>query len=237
MKKNILHYISCVFILMIFVGCAATDPNFSQSSKDLPLDAAVLSSVEPIADEGKQLSNVGKEKIEQYVQEKGIVFGKTNFQGLLKTVYVKIQIESLAQPVQVYQLLVAGEDKDDKNFPWDVKAVNPGYFFIELPVGEYRLANVTIPVGTTVASEPMNIRFKVYPHSVVYIGTLKVDGTKEKIRLGGVPIIKPGFEYRAEILDERDEAVYSITQNYPDLPQKLKFDLMEILLMSPEELK
>lgn len=220
--------------LLIFsflvAGCAGTVKEHAPEGveENLPKEILVPVKAEAQATDSKQLVNAGKDKIDQYVQVKGIVFGKTNFSGLLETVYVKLQIESLTDVTQKYQLLVTGEDKEGKTFPWDVKSVKPGYFFIELPEGNYRLAGITIPVGTTVAMEPMSIDFKVYPHAVVYIGTLTVLGTKEKIRLGGVPIIKPGFEYEVSVLDEREEAIKSINASFPELPKKLKFDLMKI---------
>jgi len=73
----------------------------------------------------------------------------------------------------------------------------------------------------------MDIRFEVLPKSYVYLGTLQANGTKEKIKLGGVPVIKPGFEYTAEVIDEKEEGIAFFKQRFPDIKDKVVVQLME----------
>ena len=84
--------------------------------------------------------------------------------------------------------------------------------------------------GTTQAVEATDITFSVEENKAIYLGTLKVFGLKEKIRLGGVPVLKPGFEYRAEVLNEQDEAMVIFRQHYPqeENPLQEKVQLMQL---------
>jgi hypothetical protein len=142
-----------------------------------------------------ELQNIKGEDLEEYVKKKGVIFAKTDFQGLLETRYVQFLFEDR-----------------------DVKSVKPGYFFVELPAGRYKIVSVSIPVGSTTATEKMDVTLDVLPDAACYVGTLKMIGTKEKIKLGGVPVIKPGFEYTVEVVDEREEGAAAFKKNYPDFP-------------------
>ncbi len=157
----------------------------------------------------------------------GMIFAKTDFQGIVKTSYVRLSIVDNAARSNTYQLYI-GDKGRQKNFPWEVQTVKPGYFFIKLPVGVYRIDSISIPVSTTMAEEPMDITFEVGLDKVIYIGTLRVVGTKEKIKLGGVPLIKPGFEYTAELIDERKEALEEIRRRFPDRGRDVRIRLMHI---------
>ncbi|MBI5150535.1 MAG: hypothetical protein HZA28_07185, partial [Candidatus Omnitrophica bacterium] len=117
---------------------------------------------------------------------------------------------------------------DEDSLIWGGKTVNPGYFFIELPAGSYRISSIAIPVGSTLAEEDINVHFEVIPGAIVYLGTLKVQGTKERIRLGGVPVIKPGFDYDVQVLDERAEGIFAFHQRYPGIPAVIEKRLMRI---------
>ena len=117
----------------------------------------------------------------------GLIFAKTIFEGIVKTSYVELAIVDQSDESKKFQLII-GDKERQKNFPWEVQAVKPGYFFIELPEGQYRIKSMSIPVGTTKAQEPIDIVFDVTAKQATYLGTLKVSGTKEKIKLGGVPV-------------------------------------------------
>jgi len=156
-----------------------------------------------------------------------MVFAKTAFEGVTKTSYIEFTLTNQAEPGKLYQLII-GEKANQVAFPWKIKTVQPGYFFLELPVGEYMIRSVAIPVGTTQAVEPINITFSVTPDQANYLGTLMLIGTKEKIKLGGIPVIQPGFEYQAVIIDQSEEARQEFMKNYPELTQPVKVQLMRI---------
>lgn len=179
------------------------------------------------SDAPSELQNIKGEELEEYVQKNGVIFAKTDFQGLLKTRYVKFLFEDQDDPEHKFQLHI-GENSGQQTFPWDVKSVKPGYFFVELPAGRYKIISVTIPVGSTTATEEMNVTLEVLPDAVCYVGTLKMVGTKEKIKLGGVPVIKPGFEYTIEVIDEREEGSVTFSKNYPDFPHGVSIQLMQV---------
>lgn len=157
----------------------------------------------------------------------GVVFAKTQFEGVLKTSFVKLSIVSLEDPKKVFELQI-GEKIAQQPFSFNVKTVNPGYFFIELPVGRYRFSSISIPVGGATATEPLDVTFEVLPDRINYLGTLRLIGTKEKIRLGGVPVIKPGFEYEVRVIDEFREGIATFKQRYPNVAGTLTNQLMRI---------
>ena len=174
-----------------------------------------------------ELQNVKEEVLEEYTQKKGVIFAKTEFGGLLETRYVKFLFEDQEDPTHKFQLHI-GESSVQQGFPWDVKTVEPGYFFVELPAGKYKISSVTIPVGSTTATEKMDVDVEVIPDAICYVGTLKMVGTKERIKLGGVPVIKPGFEYTVEIVDAREEGAAAFKKNYPDYPHGVSIKLMSV---------
>ncbi|MBN1870461.1 MAG: hypothetical protein JW847_07810 [Candidatus Omnitrophica bacterium] len=179
-----------------------------------------------------ELQNIKKEELEGYVQKKGVIFAKTDFKGLLETRYVSFLFEDLEKPEHKFQLHI-GENLDQQGFPWEIKTIRPGYFFVELPAGSYKIASVSIPVGSTLATEKMDVTLEVIPNKVCYVGTLKMNGTKEKIKLGGLPVIKPGFEYTVEVLDEREEGMKAFRQNYPNFLEDISIGLMHVNAVSP----
>ena len=157
----------------------------------------------------------------------GTVFSKTFFEGVVQTSFVQLLIVDEADPTKTYRLYI-GDKTRQKSVLWDVQTVQPGYFFIELPAGSYRIQSISIPVGSTMAMEEMNATFNVDADKTVYLGTLRVVGKKEKIKLGGVPLIKPGFEYTAEVVDERTAALKEFRVRYPDLKDNIEVKLMKI---------
>ena len=160
--------------------------------------------------------------------KKGLIFAKTDFQGLLRTGFVQLFFERQTDPKYKFQLHI-GDKTTQTAFPWDVKTVRPGYFFIELPVGRYKITSVSIPVGSTVATEKVNIDLEVLDGGVTYAGTLRMIGTKDKIKLGGVPVIKPGFEYKAFVINEEEEGIRVFHQKYPQSKKPIHVRLMTIL--------
>ena len=214
--------ISYVLFVSIAAGCAGVkkQPTLpragtSHQVKVIPKPALV----------SKQLRNIEDNEMQDYVQKQGVVFGKTDFQGVLKTIYVKLLFEHVTDPDKRFQLYIGDSSSQDESL-FDVKTVSPGYFFIELPQGRYKISSVSIPVGSTLATEDIDVEFDVLPDSITYMGTLKIDGTKERIKLGGVPVIKPGFEYTLEILDEQKDGISMFRQKYPTVNKNIEVHLM-----------
>lgn len=224
-----------VMICLLFSGCVIwkktpvttemPSPVIAQGNIEIPpkeVPAEMFRDVSP------ELENIKGEELEGYVQKKGVIFAKTDFRGLLETRYVKFLFENQDDPAHRFQLHI-GENSDQQAFPWDVKTVKPGYFFVELPAGRYKISSVSIPVGLTMATEEMNVILEVVPNTICYVGTLKMVGTKEKIKLGGLPVIRPGFEYTIEVLDEREEGKVAFRQNYPNFPHDVSIKLMRVV--------
>jgi len=224
MKK----FLTLIIIPFFLVGCST-----ASSTSPITIQGENLEKVKvkkehaPSLNISSELENIKEEALEEIVEVKGIVFGKTDFQGVLKTRYVRIMIESQEDEARKFQLHI-GEKIDQQTFPWEVKRVEPGYFFIELPVGKYRMTSISIPVGTSSAVEDIDVRFEVLDETVVYLGTLQVNGTKERIKLGGVPVIKPGFEYTINVIDQKDEGIQEFHQRYADVATKIKTAIMQV---------
>ena len=210
-----------IFFVFVASGCAGIKKT---PPPKIPVShqAKEVSKIPP---ESKQLKNIEDQEMEAYVQKQGVIFGKTDFQGVLKTIYVKLLFEHESDPEKKYQLYI-GDPSDQNESLFDVKTVSPGYFFIELPEGKYKLTSVSIPVGSTLATEDINVELDVNPDAITYVGTLKINGTKERIKLGGVPIFRPGFEYTLDIIDDRKEAVETFKEKYPSVHQEIEVHLM-----------
>jgi hypothetical protein len=157
----------------------------------------------------------------------GFFCGPQVFEGIVKASYVQLTIGNQADEKKIYQLVVGDKDRQ-KNFPWNVQTVESGYFFVELPQGQYRIMMISVPAGTTMASEFMDIVFDIRPEKALYLGTLKVVGTKEKVKLGGVPVIQPGFEYTVEILNEQADALREFRQHFPGSSKPVEINLMRV---------
>ncbi|MCK5179425.1 MAG: hypothetical protein KAR32_07830, partial [Candidatus Omnitrophica bacterium] len=224
-----------LIIGFIFSGCVSLQkvslPE-DLSEEAVKVDEESFKDISESPDPSSELQDIKSEELAGYVEKKGVVFAKTDFQGLLETRYVKFLFENLEDSTHTFQLHI-GENSDQQTFPWDVKTVKPGYFFVELPVGRYKISSVSIPVGSTMATEEMDVTLEVIPDTVCYVGTLKMVGTKEKIKLGGLPVIKPGFEYTVEVLDEREEGIKVFRQDYPNFLQDISIKLMQVNGTSP----
>ena len=225
---------------LIFSGCVSLQKidvpvDLLETEEAVTAQEETAEKVSPAPDPFLELQNIKGEELEGYVGKKGVVFSKTDFQGLLETRYVKFLFEDIDDSTHKFQLHI-GENSDQQTFPWDVKTVKPGYFFVELPVGRYKISSVSIPVGSTMATEKMNVTLEVVPNTICYVGTLKMVGTKEKIKLGGLPVIKPGFEYTVEVLDEREEGAEAFRRNYPNFLHDISVKLMQVNVVSPENI-
>jgi hypothetical protein len=151
----------------------------------------------------------------------GIIFGKADFRGVLKVEYVKLLIVDEIAPEKTYDLFFGDRTGET------AAAVQPNYFFLELPASKYRITAISIPVGTTLATEKTDIAFTVEKGSLIYLGTLRVTGTDQKIRFGAVPLIKPGFDYKVDILNEKEEAVREFRNRYPLIRNEIDVKLMQ----------
>ena len=221
-------------MLSMLIGCSSTlltQPTPVPVS--LPASEPQTEVVEQIVDAGSpQKEAIPSKEQQEIIKEAppiqtGMVFAKTVFDGVVKTSYVRLTIVDQEDETKDYQLYIGSKERQ-KEFPWGVQTVKPGYFFIELPMGKYKISSISIPVGTTVATEPMDINFNVDDTSVLYLGTLKVYGTRERIRLGGLPLIKPGFEYTLQILNEQKEALTEIESRFPELHKNMQVQLMKL---------
>ena len=223
-----------LILALVLNGCSTVSAVKEVSSE---LEPIVTIAVEPTVDsveitqETKDVSpvlqNVNEDELDQYSLKKGIIFAKTDFQGVLKKSYVKFLFQEQGNLSNNFQLLIC-EKTPENVFPWDIKTVEPGYFFVELPVGEYKISTISIPVGSTIATENIDISLNVKNNAITYVGTLKIVGTKDKIKIGGVPVIQPGFEYVPEIIDQREEAFQMFNQRYPKFSGEIGIDLMKI---------
>ena len=218
------------FLLAVIIACSGcvsagrTHPADKRLEQIIPEKKGMEASTEAAP---PQLQNIKGEELEEYIQKKGVIFAKTEFSGLLATRYVKFLFTDKEDSEHKFQLLI-GETAEQQAFPWDVKTVRPGYFFVELPAGKYTIESVSIPVGSTTATEDMNVDLEVLANTICYVGTLKMVGTKERIKLGGLPVIKPGFEYTVEVIDEREEGAAAFKQNYPNYPYGVSIKLMKV---------
>ncbi len=217
--SDMLHKILFTGVLLCLAGCAASVKTVSSLPMQ-PQPSVVLLGV--TAQEQGQVANL-LPSIEPPADQKeadivsGIIFGKTEFKGLLKTSYVRLLIVNREDPAKQYVFAV-GDRISSGLLPWvqDSKVIEPGHFVLELPPGNYKMTQVAIPAGSTLAEEGMELDFSVQTKGAVYLGTLMIDGTKEKVKFGGIPLIRPGFEYVLEVRDEFDEAVKFIGQFIPE---------------------
>jgi len=216
-----------ILSLLLINGCATIPKKQSVESVPITLSPPGSEEIPQQSDSSVELQNIQDEELEGYVEKRGIVFAKTDFKGVLGTSYVKLLLENQEVEENKFQLHI-GNKAAQNVLLWDVKSVEPGYFFIELPEGPYKMTSISIPVGTTLATEKIDIEFRVKAGTIVYMGTLQVIGTKEKIKLGGVPVLKPGFEYLAVILDEHEEGIAAFKERYPHVPNEIMVDLMNL---------
>lgn len=148
----------------------------------------------------------------------GLIAGKTDFRGLLKAPYVRFSIVRRDDPSKRFFFYI-GNKGNQSVVPWgEDTVVEPGYFTLQMEPGPYKITRIAIPVGSTVAEEDLELDFEVIAGKTYYVGTLDIEGTKEKVKFGGVPLIRPGFSYRLAVKDEMDEAVMEMRERLsPDM--------------------
>lgn len=226
-----------------FVGCASVSPpvppNPVSVSSEVPVnqppDVTEAGTSPPVVSSRPE-ETPPKEPSSQPSPEHeetavGQILAKTIFSGLLETSYVRLTLIEESRPEQTFQLII-GDKSQITALPWErTQTVKPGYFLITLPEGRYRIQSVTIPVATTQATERMDVRFSVSAGQVTYCGTLEVSGDKERIRLGGIPVVKPGFEYTVRVKDEEEEALSYAANHFfqPEELPPLKKDLFHVV--------
>jgi hypothetical protein len=145
----------------------------------------------------------------------GLVFGKTDFKGILKASFVRLTLVRKDDPEKEYFFYV-GARGNQSVVPWGQgRLIEPGYFYLQLTPGDYEVTEISIPVGSALAEERVSLGFSVTANKINYLGTLDVTGTKERVHFGGVPIVKPGFEYDLRINDEFEPAKKELETRIP----------------------
>ena len=232
-SKNKIINLSLPLLLILIIGIAgcATTSDVSMP-EEIKVDTQItnINNSPVIEDTTARLileDEVNNTSIEVVEDLKGIIFAKTIFEGVLKTTYVQLHFKGIGDNKHEFDLIIGEKDKAAA-LPWESKTVEPGYFNVELPAGKYKIKSIAIPVGSTLAEEQIDIDVEVFAGKATYVGTLKVIGTKEKIKLGGVPVIRPGFEYQVEVLNEKDEAYTSMSNQLPQFNNMFHEQLLKI---------
>lgn len=198
------------FVILICCGCAS----IQQKNNTYPSDRKYTS-----------VFREAKHPVKPPVAD-GIIFGKADFQGVLKVEYVKLLIIDENNPDKKYELFFGDKDEPQLLFG-QTSFVEPKYFFLELPASKYKITSISIPVGTTLATEKTDIAFTVEKETVIYLGTLRVTGTDQKIRFGLVPLLSPGFDYKIDIINEKEEAIKEFKGKYPLIKRDVQVSLMK----------
>ena len=191
--------LTALILLICLAGCAALSSSIKSGTSDVRpgFEKASVIAQAPMVKRGP--AHVARRSI-------GLVFGKTIFAGLLKTSYVRLTIVLRDHPAQKYFFII-GDKANQSVVPWaEGKVIEPGYFYWELPPGAYEITAIAIPVGSTIAEEPVALDFEIARDRVNYLGTLDVNGTKERAKFGGVPVVQPGFEYELALGDDFEVA-------------------------------
>jgi hypothetical protein len=243
MLSKKLHFITLI-ILFVASGCATIQKE-SDQPKLLPEQVPVVveernqKSVKDNLVKTEELlareesSSVSSEEEGVEVIPTGYLFLKSDFQGVLEKRYVKLLINDLLDDENEIGMII-GDKNISSTFAWSSSPVQPGYLFLELPEGEYRISKIGIPVGSTLAEEDLNIYFTIEADVLTYLGTLRVVGTKERIKLGGVPVIRPGFEFNLTIIDEVNEAKEVYQTRFSDLEAPFVKNLMTLKIPQVE---
>lgn len=207
-------WVLCLIVPLI-TGCAALSQGRRSESVVAPQTSTVAVTV-PVKHEVPKRPVVPKPVIVPKPPQPGFISGMTDFRGLLKAPYVRLLIAKRDDPSQQF-FIYFGSKGNQSVVPWGTeKVVEPGYFVIELAPGAYKIIQIAIPVGSTIADEGMELDFDVLPGKAVYVGTLEVDGTKEKVKFGGVPLIRPGFAYHLFVRDEIADALGMLKGMLPE---------------------
>lgn len=193
--------LTVLVLVILLAGCSTVPrrvaPDLAPALPDPVLEREIVSLEEPV---------LPVEEPQSVIDPTGLAFGKTVFSGLLRKAYVRLTIVSRQDPDRSHFFTV-GDKNNQSVVPWERgRVIEPGYFYLELPPGMYQVTAIAIPVGSTIAEEPVALDFEIALDRVTYLGTLEVNGTKERVRFGGLPVVRPGFEYEIAVRDEFDEA-------------------------------
>lgn len=219
-----IRFLALLLLIPMMMGCAA----LSHSKK--PLEEKVSLAANPVESAPAPVKPALKKPLA------GVLAGKTDFRGLLRAPYVRLLIVSRTDPDWQIDFYVGSKDNLGR-LPWEKgRMIEPGYFTLTLPPGSYKITQIAIPVGTTIASEDMELDFEIAAGKVSYAGTLDVEGTREKVKFGGVPFIRPGFAYTLEIKDEFEEAREPIAALLENKKMPIEKDLFKVITASGGEL-
>lgn len=192
-----------LILTLLFLGCVC---GCAALSKEVGGEKAVNSPPESLAPARSPAHVSHRARQPSAARKVGLVFGKTDFKGLLKAAYVRLTIVNREQKDRAYYHYF-GQKDNHSIFPWGRNvSVEPGYFYLQIPPGKYEISAVAIPAGTNIAEESMSLSMEVAADKVNYLGTLEVDGVKENTKFGGVPLVRPGFLYTVAVKDEFDQA-------------------------------
>lgn len=214
------------FALIFLSGCATTNQNNTLPSKDLPQEASGQVNnqtvspdlVKEVQTKTAKIKNEQVQALNSKVAEDvitGTVFGNVTFSGILNKPYVTFSISRVTRPEYKFQLHI-GNKKNKEDPTRTIYTDQNGYFFMTLPEGQYQITSISIPVSSTLAVEMIDIIFDVNLNEAAYIGHLSVEGTKEKIHWGGIPVVKPGFEYLTTLKKDEWEAYNFYKRIFPD---------------------
>jgi hypothetical protein len=193
-----------LLLTMSSLGCAAL------SKTEGPKIAAATPVVERVAEKASGAPVSAKARVRY-----GLVFGKTDFKGILKASFVRLTLVKKDDPGKEYFFYV-GARGNQSVVPWGKgRSIEPGYFYLQLTPGDYEVTEISIPVGSALAGERVSLSFPVTANKISYLGTLDVTGTKERVHFGGVPIVRPGFEYDLRINDEFEPAKKELETRIP----------------------
>ena len=100
--KKFLPLFLLIFLFTI-TGCSTTS---KEKIPSLDADGKIVTQEQAIQppDTSPELQNIADEDLVDYVQKNGIVFAKTDFQGVLKTRYVRLLLEDIEDPTHQFQL-------------------------------------------------------------------------------------------------------------------------------------
>ncbi len=187
-----------------------------------------------------QLSNLKQNYALDSRSDKSVVFGKVIYNSddffFKRIPFLKFKIRNIADTEIKYNLKL-GDAESMFALPWNLKFFKSEYFFIELEPGNYEIYSISMPYGrdlSNIISETTSIIFSIEPNSISYLGTLQLTILKNTTKVGGLPLLKAGFVYKANLLDEQEEAVKEFRIKYPLLSEEIKIKLMNIKQITNE---
>ncbi|MBF0122153.1 MAG: hypothetical protein HQL21_01940 [Candidatus Omnitrophica bacterium] len=213
--------LTAFLLLICLAGCTALSSSVKPEGNEVRSPSASAPEVAQVSMTSETLLDIDSVPV-------GIGFGKTVFAGLLKTAYVRLTVISRNDPAKKYFFII-GDKANQSVVPWaEGRVIEPGYFYWELPVGSYEITAIAIPVGSTIAEESVALDFEMAFDRVNYLGTLDVNGTKERVKFGGLPVVQPGFEYELALHDDFEIAKKDFESLLPSHPALVVKGLLEV---------